>query len=426
MSQKLVHLIYIHGFRGDETTFQSFPTDLQNCLSALLPKELNIRIQSSLYPTYKSVKPISVCTHNFLEWLNTQPPGPVILLGHSMGGLLAAEAATHISNNPPSHHQPRRIMGMMAFDTPYLGMHPHVVITGIASLFDDDDGKKTETEMNHHSVKIVDTQVTDNWEEYKKNIPARSSATSMQSSSSGYLSPNHLGSAPASHSSSHLSISSHSSQSSSLFGRSNALVDRTMNFISSHSDDPLVRWMRKHSDEPFTAAKRWIIEHFQFGICMFDPPGLKERYTTLVAWNGLWVNYWSQTVPQGGSDGKSTQDADNDAALLETGMAQQLSNSSGSSNSSVSTQDEESRLKKLQKSREKEAQKGKVARHFIVLPTGLGKVLGGGDKWEKVLVQGVKDEVGAHCGLFIRGQNLEYDAFVERVGNRVIAWCRTL
>ncbi len=104
-----------------------------------------------------------------------------------MGGLLAAEAATHISNNPPGHHRPRRIIGMMAFDTPYLGMHPHVVITGIASLFADDDGKKTETEMNDNSVKIVDNQVTDNWEEYKKNIPGRFSQCAFSMNHSAYL-----------------------------------------------------------------------------------------------------------------------------------------------------------------------------------------------------------------------------------------------
>ncbi len=67
-----------------------------------------------------------------------------------MGGLLAAEAATHISNNP-NGYRPHRIVAMIAFDTPYLGMHPHVVITGIASLFaDDGKDKKTESEMNEH------------------------------------------------------------------------------------------------------------------------------------------------------------------------------------------------------------------------------------------------------------------------------------
>ena len=96
-----------------------------------------------------------------------------------MGGLLAAEAATHHSNN--DHHSstnanPRRIVGVIAFDTPYLGMHPHVVISGIASLLpkgdEDDSGKdKTQTtkSMNDHpQVNIVDDKVTDDWEGFKK------------------------------------------------------------------------------------------------------------------------------------------------------------------------------------------------------------------------------------------------------------------
>lgn len=124
--------------------------------------------------------------------LNTQPPGPVILLGHSMGGLLAADAATDVSNA-----QRKRIAGMVAFDTPYLGMHPHVMITGIASLFPKDDdnerdghdsknhkpseGKKekTESEMNDHSeVQMVDREVTDDWEAFKRELDGTSNATS--------------------------------------------------------------------------------------------------------------------------------------------------------------------------------------------------------------------------------------------------------
>jgi hypothetical protein len=72
------------------------------------------------------------------------------------------------------------------------------------------------------------------------------------------------------------------------------------------------------------------------------------------------------------------------------------------------------------------AKEKKMGRHFIVLPTGVGQVLGGGDKWDKVVIEGVKDEVAAHCGLFIRGQNLDYDGLVDRVGNKILAWCRTI
>lgn len=83
-------------------------------------------------------------------------------------------------------------------------------------------------------------------------------------------------------------------------------------------------------------------------------------------------------------------------------------------------------LHKAQKE-EKEKEKNKKTRgahHFIVLPTGLGQVLGGGEKWEKVLIGGVEDEVAAHTGLFIPGQNLDYDGLVERVGAKVLGWCQ--
>ena len=94
-----------------------------------------------------------------------------------MGGLLAADAATHPSNNPDQYPgaKPKRIVGVVAFDTPYLGMHPHVVVSGIASLLPkgNEPGKERQSDgaMNDHKqVKIVDEKVTDDWEEYRKNL----------------------------------------------------------------------------------------------------------------------------------------------------------------------------------------------------------------------------------------------------------------
>ncbi|KAL1748002.1 hypothetical protein HDZ31DRAFT_30701 [Schizophyllum fasciatum] len=408
----LIHLVYIHGFNGDETTFQSFPTDLQQYLTGIIPPNSRYTVQSSLYPTYKSVKPISTCTRNFLEWLNTQPPGYVILLAHSMGGLLAAEAVTHASNNPESYPgaRPSRIIGMIAFDVPFLGMHPHVVITGLASLFSKDDEKETETQLNDQNpdVHMVDGRVTDDWESYKRSLAGEMISTFA------------------------VSISVHSSSSSSLHSpspsfaeRAGGLLAQADGFLASKADDPLVRWARKHRADPFGAGKTWLVDHFQFGVCMFDPPGLTKRYRTLDR----------QAI------------VDNDLALLGKGTAElsldslrQASRAGTSAASTISSNDSpfhakrekeltkqrEAEQKELARQQKEQKQREKAQRqsyHFVVLPTGLGQILGGGEKWESVPIAGVDNEVAAHCGLFIRGQNLDYDGLVARVGRKVMEFC---
>jgi len=50
----------------------------------------------------------------------------VILLGHSMGGLLAADIALAFRH---------RIVGVINFDVPFLGMHPGIIKAGLGSLF---------------------------------------------------------------------------------------------------------------------------------------------------------------------------------------------------------------------------------------------------------------------------------------------------
>lgn len=39
-----------------------------------------------------------------------------------------------------------------------------------------------------------------------------------------------------------------------------------------------------------------IVEHFEFGSCMFDPKGLVDRYQKLEKWNGKWLNFWTRTI----------------------------------------------------------------------------------------------------------------------------------
>ncbi|KAK1215994.1 hypothetical protein PQX77_021395 [Marasmius sp. AFHP31] len=379
-----------------------------------------------------------------------------------MGGLLVAEAATDPSMQCKRHP---RIVGMIAFDCPYLGMHPRVIATGIASLFakKPDQGGKSEQDMNPDpGVTVMDNTVTDGWEEFKKNMQKDNvsllSVDSAHTASTSTLSPSPTHSRSGSNSSLNLSQSPSPSPSSSF-------VDRTVNFLSKSADSSMAKWLRKHRASPWADGKIWITEHYQFGSSMFDPSGLANRYKRLVAWNGLWVNYWTTTYPKGGSDSSSSSpsssrsssptanqvhaallEPDNDVAarMLENSLADRSSmgssrRSHGSSSPSLISHDsydssierDPARTNRLQKGKESTSAtpkppKEKTGRHFIVLPTGMGSVFGGFDKWEKVVVSGADDVVAAHCGIFMPDQNLEYGELIERVARRVFDWCEKI
>jgi len=169
---------------------------------------------------------------------------------------------------------------------------------------------------------------------------------------------------------------------------------------------------------------------------MFDPNGLRDRYASLVRWNGLWCNYWTVTVPKVEDEGEKREEGDN-LVPLETNMdgssasVQSLTEADlAQEGESIGKDGEQKDSDKKDKENEKEKtkekkkkKKPKSGRHFVVLPNGIGEFLGGVEKWEQVTIAGVDDEVAAHCGLFIRNQNLDYDGLVERVGKRIMRWC---
>lgn len=237
--------------------------------------------------------------------------------------------------------------------------------------------------------------------------------------------------------SSHITVSTSSTSSKSSlwsFRSASPLFDRALDFAAEQSETPLVRWLRKHSNDPVSAGKRWIVERLQFSSAMFDPSGLKERYIRLVNWrDGMWVNYWTQTLPKSSESGRSDPDEEgnkdeqiayNDLGLMESGIvAPPTSLESPSSSIEREWMRETGQLEKHGHKPRKNEPKAKGARNFIVLPTGLGGILGGEESWEKVVIGGVDDEVAAHCGLFIRGQNLDYDGLLERVARRILQWC---
>lgn len=182
---------------------------------------------------------------------------------------------------------------------------------------------------------------------------------------------------------------------------------------------------------------------------MFDPLGLKSRYAHLVEWKGgLWVNYWTQTPPRLVQKQASSSNEillDNDEALLTNGIISSgssdgLGTPDGGELQQSSSQPAEiprpqdtpkqnkqaGKSKVKRKNKQEKGQELKSGKHFIVLPVGVGRILGGIDKWEQVLVGGVEDEVSAHTGLFMPNRNLDYEGLVERVEAKILDWCENL
>lgn len=94
-------IVYIHGFMGNDTSFQSFPLHVHRYLKEALA-ETHV-IHSKIYPRYKTYKAIDVARDNFSTWLQPHESSStdVVLVGHSMGGLLAADVVLMVSIGHP-------------------------------------------------------------------------------------------------------------------------------------------------------------------------------------------------------------------------------------------------------------------------------------------------------------------------------------
>ncbi|VUC26387.1 unnamed protein product, partial [Clonostachys rosea] len=119
--KKTLILCFIHGFKGGESTFGDdyrFAEHLRDLVAAELPK---IDIKTLVYPKYETRGDLGETVSRFRSWLEekvidlevaTGTPSPTIdpsvrtiLIGHSMGGIVAAEMVIAIASEQPIYSE---------------------------------------------------------------------------------------------------------------------------------------------------------------------------------------------------------------------------------------------------------------------------------------------------------------------------------
>ncbi len=157
------------------------------------------------------------------------PTTDVVLVGHSLGGILGAEVVL-MPPDVPDRESPfkHRILGLVAFDTPFLGMHPGVVGTGIASLF-------------RSPPELQDTLL------------------------------------PQSAPFSDLSTASPDPTYNPTYPNDTPLADRKGKLQRAWY------FWNKHAGELSKAASEYISSHLEFGGCLADYVGLRKRYNAIRA-----------------------------------------------------------------------------------------------------------------------------------------------
>ncbi|OLN83686.1 hypothetical protein CCHL11_09726 [Colletotrichum chlorophyti] len=161
--KKTLLLVFIHGFKGGDDTFgakDGFTRQLRSQVTDALPK---VDVKFLVYPKYETRGDLGDCVSRFRDWLlekvidievakgtpspTVDPSVRIVLIGHSMGGIVAAETVIGLTSEKPIYSEDGvekpdtpvaalntlmfpYIQGVLAFDTPYLGISPGVVAHG--------------------------------------------------------------------------------------------------------------------------------------------------------------------------------------------------------------------------------------------------------------------------------------------------------
>ncbi|KAL9005752.1 MAG: hypothetical protein Q9188_001463, partial [Gyalolechia gomerana] len=172
-----------------------------------------------------------------------------------MGGLLAADVALLAAGHDEGNRAALEhgILGVVGLDTPFLGMHPRIILSGLGSLF---TRNSTETDLLNESGQSVNLEPPTNGE-LNDVLPCPVSTTPIPTDA--------IDENPAL--SSHSEYPTKFSPPPSITSKSKQSPwSRAFNFIN------------KHSEDLTKASKAYLTSHLEFGGCMADYQGLKGRY----------------------------------------------------------------------------------------------------------------------------------------------------
>ena len=242
----------------------------------------------------------------------------VILLGHSMGGLLAAEVTLLSPSPTTSAGFKHRLIGTINFDSPFLGMHPGVITSGIGSIFSRapesqewPDSSSQAQGLEHMSsyeniphTTLSQTPTPSKVEESVENLQAASANTRPVPSPvvSQANDPNF-----------------------------NPPFPNDVRIPIRNGWRNALHFINKHSDGLSRATQGYIMSHFEFGGCLADYKGLRKRYSTLRAlednrkYRRRFVNYYTAST---GKPKREKLDPGNDIGATITQISRAGSNQS--------------------------------------------------------------------------------------------------
>lgn len=225
------------------------------------------------------------------------PTTDIILIGHSMGGILSAEVVLlgTAGAESPSHFR-HRILGTINLDTPFLGLHQGVIASGIQSIFTptpQSSNPRTEASSTQNRSQQLDSPTLSRL--HTPNIEPDQGASGASDASI-------------------LLSAATASQGAEYFPSTTPTVlSQDPNYDPAFPNDVLLpersgfsnalHFIGKHSSGLARATQTMIKSHWDFGAAMGDFVGLKQRYQRIRALEDIhsservrFVNYYTAST----------------------------------------------------------------------------------------------------------------------------------